>query len=58
MEILNNIWNAVSMPNEGLTNILVSIGILFESFLLTSLFITIMGIKSTKKQQFTCMLCM
>ncbi len=55
MEILNNIWMALSTPNEGLANIIVSIGIIFESFLLTTLFLTILEISSTKKQQLICM---
>ena len=32
MEVLNNIWMAISMPNVGLANFIVSIGIFLENF--------------------------
>ncbi len=51
MELLNNIWNALSTPNEGLINI-ITIPIFFlEAFLLMSLFLTILDITATKFQK-------
>lgn len=58
MEILNNIWMAISMPNEGLSNLIVSIGIFFENFLFMNIFLTVLEITSTKKQRIICILCM
>ena len=51
MEILNNIWMALSTPNEGLANIIVSLGGFVENFLIMILFLTILEIKSDKKQK-------
>ena len=51
MEILNNIWNAISTPNEGLINI-VSIPLMFlELTLIMYTFIYLLNIKATKKQK-------
>lgn len=51
MELLNNIWNALSSPNEGLINI-ITIPIFFlEAFLLMSLFLIILDITATKSQK-------
>lgn len=53
MEILNNLWLAVSTPNEELMNlILISITFL-ENFLTMYLFISILNIKSNKIQKLT-----
>lgn len=51
MEILNNLWVAISTPNEILVNIIVSIGIFFEAYLIMSLFTSILNIKSNSKQK-------
>ena len=51
MEILNNIWMALSTPNENLTNILVSLLTFLENFLIMKLFISIFNIKTNKKEQ-------
>lgn len=51
MEILNNIWVAISTPNENLANIIVSIGIFFETYLIMNLFTSILNINSTIKQK-------
>ena len=37
MEVLNNIWIAISTPNEGLVNILVSLATFIESYFMISL---------------------
>ena len=58
MDILNNIWMAISTPNEILANIIVSIGIFFENYLFISIFLTILNINSTNKQKIICILCM
>ena len=51
MEILNNLWVAISTPNESLLNIL-SIPLFFvEVFIVMHLFLTIMNINATKKQK-------
>ena len=53
MEILNNIWVALSTPNEGLLNVL-SIPLYFvEAFLTMYLFLNVIGIDSSKKQRIT-----
>lgn len=51
MEILNNIWNAISMPNEGLVNILLIPLSFIENFLIMTLFISILNITLTKKSK-------
>ena len=51
MDILNNIWMAVSTPNEILTNAVVILMGIFESFLTMHLFLAILNIDSTKKQR-------
>ena len=53
MNILNNIWVAISTPNEVLTNIMVSMSTFVENFLIMLLFLTILDIKSSKKQKLT-----
>lgn len=53
MEILNNLWLAVSTPNETLIDVL-SIPLTFmENFLTMYLFISILNVNSNKKQKFT-----
>lgn len=51
MEILNNIWMAISTPNEGLANLIISPGGFIEAFLIMKIFLTLLEIKSTKKQK-------
>mgnify|MGYP001623142814 CR=1 FL=1 len=53
MEILNEIWNNLTGTNEVLTNIFVSVGIFFESYLIMSLFISILGIEVSNKRKIT-----
>ncbi len=48
MEILNNLWMAVSTPNEGLINILLIPTAFIEIFLIMSLCICIANINSSK----------
>ena len=51
MEILNNLWVALSTPNESLLNVL-SIPFLFvEVFIVMLLFLNMTGVKSTIKQK-------
>lgn len=53
MEILNNIWMALTTPNQELVNILlIPIGII-EIFLTMLLFLSIFNIGATKKQKIT-----
>lgn len=51
MEILNNIWNAISMPNEGLVNILLIPLSFIENFLIMTLFISILNITVIRKHK-------
>lgn len=51
MEILNNIWMAISTPNEGLINILTIPLFFVENYLIMTLFISILAISSSKKQK-------
>lgn len=51
MEFLNNIWTAISTPNEGLINILAVPLTLIEDILSMYLFIYLLNIKTTKKQK-------
>lgn len=46
MEILNNIWMAVSTPNESLINIIAIPAVIIENFLIMSLFISILHISA------------
>ena len=50
MEILNNIWTALSTPNEGLLNIITIPLFFVENFLTMQLFLSIIGLEHTKKQ--------
>lgn len=51
MEIFNNIWNALCMPNEELLHILTVPLYFVESTILMYLFLMIVNISSTKKQK-------
>lgn len=51
MEILNNLWLAVSTPNEGLLNVITIPIFLIETFLTMNLFLYVIGLSSTKKQR-------
>lgn len=51
MEFLNNIWMAISTPNEGLVNILLIPAGIIENILIMYLFIGILNINSSKKQK-------
>ncbi len=51
MEIWNNIWTALSTPNEGLVNILSIPFSLIEAYLSVLLFSTILNIDINKKQK-------
>lgn len=51
MEILNNIWMALSTPNEGLLSLLTIPLFFVEVFLIMYLFIYISGIKSSTRQK-------
>lgn len=53
MEFLNNIWMAISTPNEELVNIIVSLATFVEYFLTMILFLSILNIKASKKQKTT-----
>ena len=51
MEVLNNIWMAISTPNEGLINILTIPLFFVEYFLTMTLFLSILNIKATRNQK-------
>ena len=51
MEVLNNIWTAISTPNEGLVDILLIPAGILENLLIMYLFICILNISCTKKQK-------
>ena len=50
MELLNNIWNALTTPNEGLLNILLFPNAFIESILTLIIFTTILNLKTSQKQ--------
>ena len=50
MEILNNIWTALSTPNEGLLNIITIPLFFVETFLIMQLFLSVIELDHTKKQ--------
>lgn len=52
MEILNNIWMAISTPNQLFVDLINFFGTFIENFLTMSLFLTIFNIKSSSKQKF------
>ncbi len=52
MEILNNLWTAISTPNEGLVNVLLIPAGIIENFLIMLLFLSILNIKTTKMKKF------
>ena len=51
MELLNNIWNALTTPNECLIDILSIPFAIIENILLMLLFLSILNINATKKQK-------
>lgn len=51
MEILNNIWTALSTPNEGLMNVIMAFASIIEATLILFLFISILDIQATKFQK-------
>ena len=51
MELLNNIWNALSTPNEGLMNTIMILGSFVEAILSFLVFTTLLNISSTRKQK-------
>ena len=53
MELLNNIWNALSTPNEGLINIISIPANFIEGFLSLMLFTVLLNISSNPQQKIT-----
>lgn len=51
MELLNNIWNAISTPNQGLINIIMVFASTIETILSLFLFTTLLNIPSTRTQK-------
>lgn len=51
MELLNNIWNALSTPNETLTTIISSPLTFLEVYLMMALFLLILKIETTCRQK-------
>lgn len=52
MEILNNIWSALSTENPGLVRIILIIAGFFEAYLFILLFSSLLKIQTTKRQNF------
>ena len=57
MEILNNIWTALSTPNEGLLNILLIPANIIETIISMYLFLNIMELNSTRNQRILYVIC-
>ena len=58
MELLNNIWNALSTPNEGIINIILILANFVEATLSLLLFTTLLNISPNRKQKiFYVLLC-
>ena len=57
MELLNNIWSALTTPNETLTNIILLPSIIIESIFTMMIFTTILNLDSTRKQKITYSFC-
>ncbi len=53
MEILNNLWLAVSTPNETLIDVIAVPSIIIESFLMLFLSVSILNISTSLKQKIT-----
>lgn len=53
MEFLNNLWIAISTPNEGLINVILFFGGFVENFLLMNVLLSILNISATKSQKIT-----
>ena len=51
MEVLNNIWIAISTPNEGLITILSILAGIVENYLTLFLFMSILNISSNRKNK-------
>lgn len=51
MEIFNNIWMALTMPNEFNIKILISIFGILENYIIATLFLTILNISTNKKHK-------
>ena len=51
MELLNNIWNALTTPNEILISIILIPSAIIEGFLTLMIFTTFLNLKPTKKQK-------
>ncbi len=53
MEVLNNIWIAISTPNEELINVLMTLATFVEAILIMFLFTSLLNIKPNNKQKIT-----
>ena len=51
MEILNNIWNALTTENPNLVNIILIFCMFIENYLSLKLFSLILNISATRKQK-------
>lgn len=51
MELLNNIWNTLSTPNEGIIALIMGLASIVESILSLFLFTTLLNIKSSRLQK-------
>ena len=53
MELLNNVWNALTTPNESLINIILIPSAIIETILTLMIFTTVFNLKPTTKQNIT-----
>ena len=51
MELLNNVWNALTTPNESLINIILIPSTIIEAIFTLLIFTTILNLKSSSKQK-------
>ena len=51
MEVLNNIWIAISTPNEGLVNVLMTFATFVENYIIMLLFLPLFIKKGSNKQK-------
>ena len=51
MEILNNIWTVLTTPNEFIRNLFISPFTFIESYIIMTLFLTILNISTNRKSK-------
>ena len=51
MELLNNIWNAISTPNQGLINIIMIFATFIEAILMLNIFTFMLKLSTSRKEK-------